>query len=65
MLDQDLQDDFIISNEIERINILFEKNKYDDEQKKWFIEAKIVAAKKSNNILLLQDYSKILESLEK
>lgn len=65
MLDQDLQDDFIISNEIERINILFEKNKYDDEQKKWFIEAKIVAAKKSNNILLLQAYSKILESLEK
>ena len=65
MLDQDLQDDFIISNEIERINILFEKNKYDDKQKKWFIEAKIVAAKKSNNILLLQAYSKILESLEK
>ena len=65
MLDQDLQDDFIISNEIERINILCEKNKYDDEQKNWFIEAKIVAAKKSNNILLLQAYSKILESLEK
>ena len=65
MLDQGLQDEFIISNEIERINILFEKNNYDEEQKKWFIEAKIISAKKNNDILLLQACSKILESLEK
>lgn len=63
MLEQDLQNNFIISNEIERIKILFEKNNYTDEQKKWFIEAKIISAKNNNDDELLKIYNKLLGEL--
>ncbi len=49
MLDQDL-----IDNEVERLEILFEKNNYNDNQKKWFIQAKLKDAKELNDKLLLR-----------
>ena len=58
MLDQDL-----IENEIERIELLFEKNKYDDKQKKWFIEAKLKDAKELHDVVLLKVCEVLLERI--
>ena len=59
MLDKDL-----VNNEIERIKLLFLKEKYDQEQKKWFIESKINRAKATNDDLLLEVCERLLEELK-
>ena len=54
MLEQDLKDEETLL-ETERLKILFKKNNYDKQQKKWFLESKIMNAKEcgNKNLLLL------------
>ena len=56
-------DKHIIENEIERIRILFEKEKYNLEEKKWFIDAKMINALKSNDIYLIEVCKSLLKEL--
>jgi hypothetical protein len=56
---------FLVNNEIERIKILFEKNNYNNSQKRWFIEYKYNEAKAANDDLMIIVCDKLLESLEK
>ena len=63
MLDKLLDDKELINMEVERIKLLFIKNNYDDEQKKWFIEAKKKSAKENNDEKLLY-VCKILEECD-
>ncbi len=53
MLDKLLDDKELINLEVERIKLLFIKNNYDEEQKKWFIEAKKKSAIENNDEKLL------------
>lgn len=53
-----------IENEVERIRILFLKNNYDLEEKKWFIESKANRAKVSNDVLLLEVCNILLDELK-
>ncbi len=43
----------LVDNEVERIEILFEKNNYNNNQKRWFIESKMNDAKllKDTNLI--------------
>ena len=56
-------DEKIINNEIERIKILFEKNEYGLEEKKWFIEAKLINAQKNNDMYLIEVCNRLLKEL--
>lgn len=60
-LEKDQLDNEFINLEVERIKLLFEKNKYDKEQKKWFIEAKMLDAKNNKDI----NYIKVCDILLK
>ncbi len=60
MLDNHQVNKEIIELELERIKLLFLKNNYDTEQKKWFIEAKRETALKNNDANLLE-VCKLLE----
>ena len=53
-----------IENEVERIRIVFLKNSYNDEEKRWFIESKVNAAKASNDVLLLEVCNILLDELK-
>lgn len=56
MLDQNL-----VNNEIERMEILFEKEHYNNDQRIWFIEAKMQDAKELNDIHLLEVCNRLME----
>ena len=56
MLDQNL-----INNEIERMEILFEKEHYNNDQRIWFIEVKMQDAKELNDIHLLSVCNRLME----
>lgn len=56
MLDQNL-----VNNEIERMEILFEKERYNNDQRIWFIEAKMQDAKELNDIHLLEVCNRLME----
>lgn len=64
MLGQDLRDEETLL-EIERINILFKKNNYDKQQKKWFLESKIMNAKEHGDKKLLILYEELLNEVLK
>jgi len=51
--------------EKERILLLFEKEKYNKQQKKWFLESKMIDAKKSNDQEFMKVYEELLEIIEK
>jgi len=57
-----LCNDFI-ELEVQRIKLLFEKNKYNTEQKKWFIEAKLMNKEKENNEAYIEIYERLLEEI--
>lgn len=65
MLDQNQLDENIINNEIERLEIIFMKEKYNDKQKLWFINSKLEKAKSSNDRLLIEVCSRLLDKLNK
>ena len=60
-----MTDQNLIDNEIERIEIFFQKNNYNDEQKVWFIESKLYSAKANNDPLLIEVCNKLLEKIKK
>lgn len=61
MLDKNLLDEKLILNEMERLNILFIKNNYDEKQKKLFIESKLEKAKINNDTLLIEVCNRLLK----
>ena len=65
MLDQDQLDEALINNEIERLEIIFIKENYNDKQKLWFINSKLEKAKISNDRLLIVVCSRLLDKLNK
>lgn len=65
MLDQNQLDETLIKNEIERLEIIFIKEKYNDKQKLWFINSKLEKAKISNDRLLIEVCSRLLDKLNK
>ncbi len=65
MLDQNQLDEGLINNEIERLEIIFIKEKYNDKQKLWFINSKLEKAKISNDRLLIEVCSRLLNKLNK
>jgi len=50
--------------EKDHILLLFEKEKYNNQQKKWFLESKIIDAKKNNNQELINLYNEILKMIK-
>ncbi len=62
-LEKDQLDNEFINLEVERIKLLFEKNKYDLEQKKWFIEAKMFDAKNNKDVNYLKVCDILLKEL--
>lgn len=58
-----LLDDETIDIEMDRIKLVFEKENYDDEQKKWYLESVIEQAKKSNDIVTLEVCHMLLNQL--
>ena len=64
MLEQDLKDEETLL-ETERLKILFKKNNYDKQQKKWFLESKIMNAKECGNKNLLILYERLLNEVLK
>lgn len=61
--DEQLNKEFI-ENEVERIRILFLKNNYNAEEKRWFLESKINSAKAINDVLLLEVCDILLDELK-
>lgn len=58
-----LLDEETIDIEMDRIKLVFEKENYDDEQKKWYLESVIEQAKKSNDIVTLEVCHMLLNQL--
>ena len=58
-LEKDQFDDEFINLEVERIKILFQKNNYNINQQKWFLESKIMTARENNDL----NYLKVCEIL--
>ena len=58
-LEKDRFDDEFINLEVERIKILFQKNNYNINQQKWFLESKIMTARENNDL----NYLKVCEIL--
>ena len=56
MLNQESLDNKAIELEKKRILLLFKKENYNLQQKKWFIESKINDCEKNNDHLLLNMY---------
>ena len=56
-------DEELIDIEMDRIKLVFEKEKYDDDQKKWYLESVIEQAKKSNDIVTLEVCHLLLNQL--
>jgi hypothetical protein len=54
----------LVDNEVERLEILFEKNEYNDDQKRWFIESKFKDAKDTDDKILLKVCEILLDKLE-
>ena len=65
MLDQNQLDEGLINNEIERLEIIFIKENYNDKQKLWFINSKLEKAKISNDRLLIEVCSRLLDKINK
>ena len=65
MLDQNQLDEALINNEIERLEIIFIKENYNDKQKLWFINSKLEKAKISNDRLLIEVCSRLLDRINK
>lgn len=47
-----------------RILLIFEKEKYTNEQKKWFLESKTIDAKKNNDVLLIKLYDELYKMID-
>ena len=65
MSEKEILDKKALELEKERILLLFEKEKYNTQQKKWFLESKMIGVEKSNNQELMNTYKELLEMVEK
>ena len=65
MSEKEILDKKALELEKERILLLFEKEKYNIQQKKWFLESKMIGVEKSNNQELMNTYKELLEMVEK
>ena len=59
-----LQEDNFIELEVERLKLLFRKNKYNKEQKKWFLEAKLMNKETKNDQRYLKVCKILLEDIK-
>lgn len=57
-------DDKALELEIERIKILFEKSNYNLEEKKWFLDAKMISAQKDNDIFAIEACKRLIKELK-
>jgi mutator protein MutT len=57
-------DDKALELEIERIKILFEKSNYNLEEKKWFLEAKMISAQKDNDVFAVEACKRLIKELK-
>ena len=64
MSEKEILDKKALELEKERILLLFEKEKYNNQQKKWFLESKMIGVEKSNNQELMNTYKELLEMVE-
>lgn len=53
----------LIDLEVRRIELLFKNNKYTDQQKRWFIEAKKALAKKEKNEIDIIICERLLDAI--
>jgi hypothetical protein len=65
MSEKEILDKKALELEKERILLLFEKEKYNNQQKKWFLESKMIGIEKSNDQELMNVYKELLEMIEK
>ena len=49
--------------EVERIKLLFEKSNYNLEEKKWFLDAKMISAQKDNDIFAIEACKRLIKEL--
>ena len=64
MLENKEIDDEVYNFEKERILLLFKKENYNNQQKKWFLEYKMIEANKVNDQRLINLYKEIEEMIE-
>jgi hypothetical protein len=64
MLENKEIDDEVYNFEKERILLLFKKENYNNQQKKWFLESKMIEANKVNDQRLINLYKEIEEMIE-
>ncbi len=64
MLENKEIDDEVYNFEKERILLLFKKENYNNQQKKWFLESKMIEANKVNDQRLINLYKEIEELIE-
>ena len=64
MLDQHLQDSFI-ENEVERIELFFIDNKYNEKQKLIYLNKRLYNAEKNNDELLLKVCNILFNKIKK
>ena len=64
MLEHLQVDEELINNEVDRLELLFMKEKYTKEQKLWFIESKINMAKRKKDFLTIKICEKLLNNLD-
>ena len=64
MLENKEIDDEVYNFEKERILLLFKKENYNNQQKKWFLESKMIEANKVNDKRLINLYKEIEEMIE-
>lgn len=65
MSEKEILDNRALELEKERILLLFEKEKYNNQQKKWFLESKMMGIEKSNDQELMNVYKELYEMIEK
>ena len=64
MLENKEIDDEVYNFEKERILLLFKKENYNNQQKKWFLESKMIEANKVNDQRLINLYKEIEEMIK-
>ena len=57
-------DEKVVQLEIERIKLLFEKNNYNLEEKKWFLDAKMISAQKDKDIFSMETCQRLVKELK-
>ena len=60
-----LLEEDLVNNEVKRIELLFEKNNYNNDQKKWFLESKLKYAKATNDVIVYRVCNILINNISK